>query len=119
MRAWHLLTVFWTLADTLSSVILGSASLSKTKATIAGGNSRRDIILAALEPLSSTQCNAHFFVFLLDLILITIFPELGVSVGSQEEGIYSKSNFTLNSNSIDNGEELLESPVTPPGSQPP
>jgi len=75
--------------------------------------------LAALEPLSSPQCNAHFFVFLLDLILITIFPELGVSVSSQEEGIYSKSNFTFNSNSIDKGEELLESPVTPPGSRPP
>jgi len=32
-----------------------------------------------LDPLSSQACNAHLMVFILDLILLTVFPELGVS----------------------------------------
>lgn len=35
---------------------------------------------ALLEPLSSPECNAHLVVFLLDVIILTIFPEMGVAV---------------------------------------
>ena len=34
---------------------------------------------AALAPLDSAACNAHLAVFILDLVLLTIFPEMGVS----------------------------------------
>ncbi|KAI0639208.1 PXA domain-containing protein [Trametes polyzona] len=37
---------------------------------------------AALAPLDSQACNAHLMVFILDLVLLTVFPEMGVS----EEG---------------------------------
>lgn len=33
---------------------------------------------AALAPLDNAACNAHLAVFILDLVLLTIFPELGV-----------------------------------------
>ncbi|KAI0336012.1 hypothetical protein GY45DRAFT_1350311 [Cubamyces sp. BRFM 1775] len=34
---------------------------------------------AALAPLDSQACNAHLVVFVLDLVLLTVFPEMGVS----------------------------------------
>ncbi|EIW64865.1 uncharacterized protein TRAVEDRAFT_33600 [Trametes versicolor FP-101664 SS1] len=37
---------------------------------------------AAIGPLDSQACNAHLIVFILDLVLLTVFPEMGVS----EEG---------------------------------
>ncbi|KAL1952159.1 hypothetical protein VTO73DRAFT_1308 [Trametes versicolor] len=37
---------------------------------------------AAIAPLDSQACNAHLMVFILDLVLLTVFPEMGVS----EEG---------------------------------
>jgi hypothetical protein len=30
-----------------------------------------------LDPLSSPECNAHLILFVMDAILITVFPELG------------------------------------------
>lgn len=33
---------------------------------------------AAIAPLDNAACNAHLAVFVLDLVLLTIFPELGV-----------------------------------------
>ena len=32
-----------------------------------------------LDPLSSQECNAHLIVFVLDLVLLTLFPEMGVA----------------------------------------
>lgn len=40
---------------------------------------RRHTIDAVLDPLSSRECNAHLVMFVLDLALLTVFPELGVS----------------------------------------
>ncbi|KAI8995303.1 hypothetical protein BD414DRAFT_479161 [Trametes punicea] len=37
---------------------------------------------AALAPLDSQACNAHLALFVLDLVLLTVFPEMGMS----EEG---------------------------------
>ncbi|KAH8120247.1 hypothetical protein DFH11DRAFT_1559046 [Phellopilus nigrolimitatus] len=37
----------------------------------------RETIVSALEPLSSEACNAHLVVFLLDLLVLALFPELG------------------------------------------
>ncbi|KZT06373.1 uncharacterized protein LAESUDRAFT_812950 [Laetiporus sulphureus 93-53] len=34
---------------------------------------------AMLDPLSSQACNAHLTLFILDLVLLTVFPELGAS----------------------------------------
>ncbi|KAI0085647.1 PXA domain-containing protein [Irpex rosettiformis] len=31
-----------------------------------------------LDPLSSTECNTHLLIFILDLIVLTLFPEMGV-----------------------------------------
>ncbi|KAH9855444.1 PXA domain-containing protein [Lenzites betulinus] len=44
--------------------------------------SRAATVDAALAPLDSQACNAHLVVFILDLVLLTVFPEMGVS----EEG---------------------------------
>ena len=33
----------------------------------------------ALDPLSSQECNAHLLVFVLDLVLLTLFPEMGIA----------------------------------------
>ena len=35
-------------------------------------------INAALAPLDDAACNAHLAMFILDLFLLTVFPELGV-----------------------------------------
>lgn len=35
-----------------------------------------------LDPLSSRECNVHLIVFILDLVLLTLFPEVGVSTRS-------------------------------------
>ena len=34
---------------------------------------------AALAPLDDAACNAHLAVFILDLVVLTIFPEMGAS----------------------------------------
>ena len=41
-----------------------------------------------LEPLSSQECNTHLIVLILDLVLLTLFPELGVndSMGAGTQG---------------------------------
>ena len=43
---------------------------------------RIQAVNAILDPLSSQECNAHLIVFILDLVLLTLFPEMGVSVPS-------------------------------------
>ncbi|KAH8100563.1 PXA domain-containing protein [Cristinia sonorae] len=67
-------------------------------------------ISSMLDPLSSQACNAHLFVFVLDLVLVTVFPEMGVMV----EGPVGAS---------DNGSMLSrrEGEMTPPrpNSRPP
>lgn len=35
-----------------------------------------------LDPLSSPECNVHLLLFLLDAILLALFPELGVLSGT-------------------------------------
>ncbi|TFK87940.1 hypothetical protein K466DRAFT_489949 [Polyporus arcularius HHB13444] len=40
---------------------------------------RAATIDAALAPLDNAACNAHLAVFILDLVLLTVFPEMGVS----------------------------------------
>ncbi|KAI0936114.1 hypothetical protein AcV5_004335 [Taiwanofungus camphoratus] len=40
---------------------------------------RMRTIDAALDPFSSQACNAHLVLFILDLVLLTVFPELGAS----------------------------------------
>lgn len=42
-------------------------------------DARTHTIDGILDPLSSQACNAHLVLFILDLILSTVFPELGVS----------------------------------------
>lgn len=41
--------------------------------------SRAYTMSCILEPISSQACNAHLVVFIFDLMLVTVFPELGVS----------------------------------------
>ena len=43
---------------------------------------RTQAIDAILDPLSSQECNAHLIVFILDLVLLTLFPEMGVAPSS-------------------------------------
>lgn len=52
----------------LSNLLLGS------------GPTSHQTIIDALEPLSSEACNAHLILFLIDLVILTLFPELGVQV---------------------------------------
>lgn len=52
----------------LSNLVLGS------------GPTSHQTIIDALDPLSSEACNAHLVLFLIDLIILTLFPELGVQV---------------------------------------
>ncbi|KAI0762793.1 PXA domain-containing protein [Fomes fomentarius] len=40
---------------------------------------RAATIDAALAPLDNAACNAHLAIFILDLVLLTVFPEMGVS----------------------------------------
>lgn len=45
---------------------------------------------AILDPLSDGACNAHLAVFIVDALLLTIFPEMGVegtSVNSDGDGM--------------------------------
>ena len=47
-----------------------------------------------LDPLSSQACNVHLFVMILDLVVVTVFPEMGVkdpitstsNIGHVDEG---------------------------------
>ncbi|VDC01904.1 unnamed protein product [Peniophora sp. CBMAI 1063] len=41
---------------------------------------------ALLEPLSDSACNAHLFVLILDAVLLTLFPEMGVGGGESSAG---------------------------------
>ncbi|KAI0786012.1 PXA domain-containing protein [Abortiporus biennis] len=41
--------------------------------------SRSYTISCMLDPFSSQACNAHLLVYILDLVVVTLFPELGVS----------------------------------------
>ncbi|TFK57407.1 hypothetical protein OE88DRAFT_1619806 [Heliocybe sulcata] len=52
---------------------------------------RLETVNALLDPLSSAACNKHLFLFILDLILLTIFPEMGVSNGSLGLDAYSSA----------------------------
>ncbi|TDL28558.1 hypothetical protein BD410DRAFT_834636 [Rickenella mellea] len=65
----------------IAFVILGPASPASPNVM-----TRRQTILSALAPLSSPQCNAHLVLLLLDLIILTLFPELGVSETAAEAG---------------------------------
>jgi len=46
----------------------------------------RETIEEALGPLSSPSCNAHLLLLLLDLMIVTVFPELGVQMMDREAG---------------------------------
>lgn len=41
---------------------------------------KRQTIQASLAPLSSDACNAHLLLFLLDLIVVSLFPELAAKI---------------------------------------
>lgn len=43
---------------------------------------RAQTIDEMLEPLSSAECNTHLVVLIFDLLLVTLFPEMGVSIPS-------------------------------------
>jgi len=43
----------------------------------------RQTIQASLAPLSSDACNAHLLLFLLDLIVVSLFPELAAKIPSE------------------------------------
>ncbi|KAH9937499.1 PXA domain-containing protein [Fomitopsis serialis] len=64
------------------AIVLGPTSEARTSA-----------IDGILDPLSSQACNAHLMLFILDLVLVTVFPELGaseaVSPGAAAEGAIS------------------------------
>ena len=51
-----------------------------------------------LDPLSSQACNAHLLLFILDLVVVTIFPELGateaMAPAAAAEGVISLSGKT-------------------------
>ncbi|KAL5534310.1 hypothetical protein ACEPAG_772 [Sanghuangporus baumii] len=61
----------------LSSVALGP------------GSSKHESIAEALEPLSSNACNVHLVLFLLDLIVLTLFPEFGVEGSAEDTAVLS------------------------------
>ncbi len=44
-------------------------------------HARSQAMNGILDPLSSQECNAHLLMLILDLILVTVFPEMGVSEG--------------------------------------
>lgn len=50
-----------------------------------GHHTSRETIIDVLEPLSSEACNAHLILFLLDLLILALFPELGVQISSDDE----------------------------------
>ena len=80
--------------------------------------SRKETIVAGLEPLSSAACNAHLALFLIDAILLTVFPELGVAVpGSGFRLEEAGSAYSSHRVSLDDDRE--SDPLTPPGSRPP
>ncbi|THG92771.1 hypothetical protein EW145_g8592, partial [Phellinidium pouzarii] len=39
-----------------------------------------ETVVTALDPLSSEACNAHLGLFVFDLVMLTLFPELGGGV---------------------------------------
>lgn len=41
--------------------------------------------MEALEPVSCSACNVHLVLFLLDLIVLTLFPEFGVAGSAEDE----------------------------------
>ncbi|KAF7789870.1 hypothetical protein EIP86_000818 [Pleurotus ostreatoroseus] len=54
-------------------------------------DSRTQAMEEILDPLSSQECNAHLIVFILDLVLITIFPEMGVGASGSNQVEVSNS----------------------------
>jgi len=58
----------------LSPILLGP-SAAVAQETVAG----------MLEPLSSDACNAHLVLQLFDLVLVTLFPELGVPLPNEAD----------------------------------
>ncbi|KAL5519016.1 hypothetical protein ACEPAH_699 [Sanghuangporus vaninii] len=53
------------------------------------GSSKHESIAEALEPLSSTACNVHLVLFLLDLIVLTLFPEFGAAGSAEDAAVVS------------------------------
>ncbi|KZT21691.1 hypothetical protein NEOLEDRAFT_1171833 [Neolentinus lepideus HHB14362 ss-1] len=79
---------------------------------------------ALLDPLSSAACNRHLFLFILDLVLLTIFPEMAVSNGSLGVDVYGSG---IDESSADSSRVGLglgpgtlsrTTSITPPGSGP-
>ena len=46
---------------------------------------QRRTIRGILDPLGSKECNVHLLIFLLDAIVVTLFPELALSPSSRRE----------------------------------
>nr|VWP00602.1 MARTX [Ganoderma boninense] len=67
---WYLLASIWISLNDFSGAI--APLLGPTPPA------RLATVDAALSPLDNAACNAHLAVFILDLVLLTVFPELGV-----------------------------------------
>ena len=88
--------------------LLGSSSAARTQTM--------DEIL---DPFSSQECNAHLIIFILDLVLVTLFPEMGVSdaVGASQSVVSVMNTPPGSFNSV---QSLLgDLPPSQPDSRPP
>lgn len=47
-----------------------------------------------LDPFNSQECNAHLFVVILDLLLVSIFPELAQSGAKTDDGVLATATAT-------------------------
>lgn len=45
---------------------------------------QQETIQEILEPLNSPACNAHLVMLIFDVILLTLFPEMGIELITQE-----------------------------------
>ncbi|EPQ60912.1 hypothetical protein GLOTRDRAFT_135510 [Gloeophyllum trabeum ATCC 11539] len=84
---------------------------------------RAETVRSLLDPLSSAACNAHLFLFVLDLILLAIFPEMAVAAALGGD-TYTTGGTTDGEGNNGGGEGLglgtlsRTTSITPPGSAP-
>jgi hypothetical protein len=49
---------------------------------------RRETIKATIDPLNSVECNNHLLVFVLDAVLLVLFPEMGLDAEASTGGVF-------------------------------
>ncbi|KDQ63855.1 hypothetical protein JAAARDRAFT_118968 [Jaapia argillacea MUCL 33604] len=89
----------------LSSVLLGPTPVA-----------RSETIKTLLDPLSSAAANAHLFLFILDAIIITLFPELGVGGTAPDANNGATVAFDVEGYLVAPGTMSRTVSITPPGS---